>query len=120
MVSPTAAFSVSIRVRLDNTPGTLGKLAAAIGGVGGNIVALEGFEARDEYLDEDLIVNCISEAHIEVVVASLDGLEVISVSDRTFAMHAGGKIEVLARMPVADRDDLSMAYTPGVARICTE
>ena len=123
MVSPTAAFSVTIRVRLDNTPGTLGKLAAAIGGVGGNIVALEGFEARDEYLDEDLIVNCISEAHIEVVVASLDGiegLEVISVSDRTFAMHAGGKIEVLARMPVADRDDLSMAYTPGVARICTE
>jgi malate dehydrogenase (oxaloacetate-decarboxylating) len=123
MVSPTAAFSVSIRVRLDNTPGTLGKLAAAIGGVGGNIVALEGFEARDEYLDEDLIVNCISEAHIEVVVASLEGiegLEVISVSDRTFAMHAGGKIEVLARMPVADRDDLSMAYTPGVARICTE
>jgi malate dehydrogenase (oxaloacetate-decarboxylating) len=123
MVSPTAAFSVTIRVRLDNTPGTLGKLAAAIGGVGGNIVALEGFEARDEYLDEDLIVNCISEAHIEVVVASLqgiDGLEVMSVSDRTFDMHAGGKIEVLARMPVADRDDLSMAYTPGVARICTE
>jgi malate dehydrogenase (oxaloacetate-decarboxylating) len=123
MVSPTAAFSVTIRVRLDNTPGTLGKLAAAIGGVGGNIVALEGFEARDEYLDEDLIVNCISEAHIEVVVASLDGidgLEVISVSDRTFDMHDGGKIEVLARMPVADRDDLSMAYTPGVARICTE
>jgi malate dehydrogenase (oxaloacetate-decarboxylating) len=123
MVSPTAAFSVTIRVRLDNTPGTLGKLAAAIGGVGGNIVALEGFEARDEYLDEDLIVNCISEAHIEVVVASLagiDGLQVISVSDRTFDMHAGGKIEVLARMPVADRDDLSMAYTPGVARICTE
>src|SRR6478735_2142251 len=122
MVSPTAAFSVTIRVRLDNTPGTLGKLAAAIGGVGGNIVALEGFEARDEYLDEDLIVNCISEAHIEVVVASLDGiegLEVISVSDRTFAMHAGGKIEVLARMPIADRDDLSMAYTPGVARVCT-
>ena len=49
MVSPTAAFSVTIRVRLDNTPGTLGKLAAAIGGVGGNIVALEGFE--DQFLE---------------------------------------------------------------------
>jgi len=122
MVSPTAAFSVSIRVRLDNTPGTLGLLAAAIGGVGGNIVALEGFEAKDEYLDEDLIVNCKSEDHIDEVVHSLHGiagLEVLSVSDRTFAMHDGGKIEVLARMPVADRDDLSMAYTPGVARICT-
>jgi malate dehydrogenase (oxaloacetate-decarboxylating) len=123
MVSPTAAFSVTIRVRLDNTPGTLGRLAEAIGGVGGNIVALEGFEAKDEYLDEDLIVNCRSEEHIEEVCESLRGLagvEIITVSDRTFAMHDGGKIEVLARMPVADRDDLSMAYTPGVARICTE
>jgi len=123
MVSPTAAFSVTIRVRLDNTPGTLGRLAAAIGGVGGNIVALEGFEAKDEYLDEDLIVNCISEAHIAEVVASLEGIEGLEVlfwTDRTFAMHAGGKIEVLARMPVADRDDLSMAYTPGVARVCTD
>ena len=123
MNSPTAAFSVTIRVRLDNTPGTLGRLAAAIGGVGGNIVALEGFEAKDEYLDEDLIVNCSSEAHIDEVVRSLSGvpgIEVVSVSDRTFAMHEGGKIEVLARMPVADRDDLSMAYTPGVARVCKE
>jgi malate dehydrogenase (oxaloacetate-decarboxylating) len=122
MRSPTAAFSVSIRVRLDNEPGTLGRMAAAIGGVGGNIVALEGFEAKDEHLDEDLIVNCSSEEHIDEVVRSLDGvegIEVLSVSDRTFAMHDGGKIEVLARMPVADRDDLSMAYTPGVARVCT-
>ena len=79
MVSPTAAFSVTIRVRLDNIPGTLGRLAAAIGEVGGNIVALEGFDARDTYLDEDLIVNCSSEEHIEVVcnaLRNLDGVEV--------------------------------------------
>ncbi|HRW37658.1 MAG TPA: NAD-dependent malic enzyme [Aquihabitans sp.] len=123
MVSPTAAFSVSIRVRLDNEPGSLGRMAAAIGGVGGNIVALEGFEAKEEHLDEDLIVNCSSEDHIREVVASLEGvegIEVLSWFDRTFDMHDGGKIEVLARMPVADRDDLSMAYTPGVARVCTE
>jgi len=122
MVSPTAAFSVSVRVRFDNQPGVLGRLAAAIGAVGGNIVAFEGFEARDEYLDEDLIVNCSSEAHIgEVTEAlhNLEGVEVLSVSDRTFDMHQGGKIEVLARMEVKDRDDLSMAYTPGVARVCT-
>ena len=123
MALPTAAFSVIIRVRLDNLPGTLGRLTEAIGAVGGNIVALEGFEARDEYLDEDLIVNCSSEDHIEEVceaLRNLDGVDILSVIDRTFAMHDGGKIEVLARMPVADRDDLSMAYTPGVARICTE
>jgi malate dehydrogenase (oxaloacetate-decarboxylating) len=122
MVSPTAAFSVSVRVRFDNQPGMLGRLAAAIGDVGGNIVAFEGFEAREEYLDEDLIVNCISEAHIAVVaeaIRGLEGIEVLRVSDRTFDMHSGGKIEVLARMEVKDRDDLSMAYTPGVARVCT-
>ncbi|CAN5538954.1 ACT domain-containing protein [soil metagenome] len=122
MVSPTAAFSVSVRVRFDNQPGVLGRLAAAIGAVGGNIVAFEGFEARDEYLDEDLIVNCTSEDHITEVtdaIRNLEGVEVLQVSDRTFDMHQGGKIEVLARMDVKDRDDLSMAYTPGVARVCT-
>ena len=123
MVSPTAAFSISVRVRFDNQPGVLGRLAAAIGAVGGNIVAFEGFEARDEYLDEDLIVNCSSEDHSHQVaeaIRNLEGVEVLSVSDRTFDMHDGGKIEVLARMEVKDRDDLSMAYTPGVARVCTE
>ena len=123
MVSPTAAFSISVRVRFDNQPGVLGRLAAAIGAVGGNIVAFEGFEARDEFLDEDLIVNCSSEEHSHEVaeaIRNLEGVEVLSVSDRTFDMHKGGKIEVLARMAVKDRDDLSMAYTPGVARVCTE
>ncbi|MBX3313941.1 MAG: NAD-dependent malic enzyme [Actinobacteria bacterium] len=123
MPLPTAAFSVSVRVRFDNKPGALGRLAAAIGEVGGNIVAFEGFEARGEYLDEDLIVNCSSEEHIQEVaraIGHLEGVEVLSVSDRTFDMHHGGKIEVLARMDIKDRDDLSMAYTPGVARVCTE
>ncbi len=123
MGTPTAAYSVAIRVRLDNVPGTLGRLAAAIGGAGGNIVSLEGFEAKRDVLDEDLIVNCSSEAHIVEVRSAIDGIggvEVLSVSDRTFDMHDGGKIEVLARMPVRDRDDLSMAYTPGVARVCSE
>jgi malate dehydrogenase (oxaloacetate-decarboxylating) len=122
MPLPTAAFSVSVRVRFDNQPGVLGRLAAAIGAVGGNIVAFEGFEARGDFLDEDLIVNCSSEEHMDEVAAAignLEGVEVLSVSDRTFDMHEGGKVEVLARMDIKDRDDLSMAYTPGVARVCT-
>ncbi|MCU1455442.1 MAG: NADP-dependent malic enzyme [Acidimicrobiales bacterium] len=123
MGTPTAAYSVAIRVRLDNHPGSLGRLTVAIGSAGGNIVALKGFEAKDDSLDEDLIVNCSSVDHIEEVchaIRGLDGVEVLTVSDRTFDMHDGGKIEVLARMPVRDRDDLSMAYTPGVARVCME
>ena len=122
MATPTAAFSIRLRVRLDNRPGTLGRLATAIGEAGGNITALGGFDVRGATLDEQCIVNCSSEAHIEKVVGvvrSLEGVEVIEVKDRTFEMHEGGKIEVLANMPVNDRDDLSMAYTPGVARVCT-
>jgi malate dehydrogenase (oxaloacetate-decarboxylating) len=122
MAIPTAAFSIRLRLRLDNRPGTLGRLATTIGEVGGNITAIGGFDVRGSHLDEDVIVNCSSEEHIAKVVGSvqaLDGVELIEVADRTFAMHEGGKIEVLARMAVNDRDDLSMAYTPGVARVCT-
>jgi malate dehydrogenase (oxaloacetate-decarboxylating) len=122
MATPTAAYSIRLRVRLDNRPGTLGRLATAIGDAGGNITALGGFDARGAHLDEDLLVSCSSEAHIERVTAAVrgvDGVEIVEVADRTFEMHAGGKIEVLARMEIKDRDDLSMAYTPGVARVCT-
>ncbi|CAN5486315.1 ACT domain-containing protein [soil metagenome] len=122
MATPTAAYSVRVRVRLDNRPGSLGRLAVAIGEAGGNIVALDGFAAKGPFLVEDIIVNCGSEAHIVVVreaIVGLEGVEVLACDDRTFMMHEGGKIEVLARMPIADRDDLSMAYTPGVARVCT-
>ncbi len=119
--TPSAAYSVRLLVRLDNRPGALGRLAEAIGDAGGNIGALDGFEAKGDFLDETLIVDCTDEAHMIVVrraVEGLDGVEVLEAGDRTFEMHEGGKIEVLARMPVRDRDDLSMAYTPGVARIC--
>ncbi|CAN5865301.1 ACT domain-containing protein [soil metagenome] len=122
MATPTAAYSVRLRVRLDNRPGSLGRLAVAIGEAGGNIVALDGFEAKGPVLVEDVIVNCGDVAHIDAVraaVEGLEGVEVLACDDRTFMMHEGGKIEVLARMPIADRDDLSMAYTPGVARVCT-
>jgi len=121
VASPTAAYSIRLRVRLDNRPGSLGRLATAIGDAGGNITAIGGFDVRGPVLEEDLVVNCRDEAHIAQVRAAAEGLEgceVLEVLDRTFLMHDGGKIEVLARMPVSDRDDLSMAYTPGVARVC--
>jgi malate dehydrogenase (oxaloacetate-decarboxylating) len=119
--TPTAAFSLRIRARLANVPGALGRLAVAVGDAGGNISALEGFEAKHRYLDEDIVVNCTSEAHQQQVlaaVAGLDGIEILEWEDRTFKMHEGGKIEVQALCSVGDRDDLSMAYTPGVARVC--
>src|SRR5215212_4945286 len=119
--TPTAAYSVRIRVRLDNVPGSLGRLAVAIGEAGGNIAGLVGFEAKGPILDENINVNCRDVAHQEEIrkaIDGLDGVEVVELVDRTFEMHEGGKIEVLPLLPVGDRDDLSMAYTPGVARVC--
>jgi malate dehydrogenase (oxaloacetate-decarboxylating) len=107
---------------MGNEPGMLGRLATAIGEAGGNISQLAGFDVRGEHLVEDVTVNCSSEGHIQVVLAivkGLPGIELLSWVDCTFELHEGGKIEVLALGKVEDRDDLSMAYTPGVARVCT-
>src|SRR5438552_5698197 len=68
-----------------------------------------------------MTLNAASETHDEEIlgaVEDIDGVEVVNVSDRTFLMHLGGKIEVVSKMPLKTRADLSMAYTPGVARIC--
>ena len=119
--TPTAAYSIRLKVRLENRPGSLGLLASRIGEVGANITAIGGFDVRGPHLEEDMVINCRNDAHIAEVRAAVEGIEgceVLELLDRTYLMHDGGKIEVLARMPVNDRDDLSMAYTPGVARVC--
>ena len=121
--TPTPAFSLRIRVRMANEPGMLGKLAVAIGDAGANISGLEGFEVKTAHLDEDVVVNCTSEAHqdqVRAAVEAVEGCEILEIEDRTFKMHEGGKIEVLPLAPLRDVDDLSMAYTPGVARVCLE
>ena len=120
--TPTAAFSITLDCRLDNVPGTLGRLCSAIGQAGGNIGALDGFDVRGPELRRCLVVHCRDEAHQQKVVEavrSLSGVTLVDWWDRTFRMHEAGKVHVLSTAPVNDRDDLSMAYTPGVARVCT-
>jgi len=118
---PSASYSVRVRIAVDHEPGTLGRVATAIGGAGGNITALDIVESTPTTIVEDLTVDARDEAHaaeIGVLLAALPGVEVRSIADRTFLMHAGGKIEVTSKAPLRSRDDLSMAYTPGVARVC--
>ncbi len=108
---------------MTNEPGMLGRLTTAIGEAGANILGMGGFEVHSETVVDDIIVNCSSVAHQEAVrsvVEHIDGIEVLAWEDRTFAMHEGGKIESVAKSPLVDADDLSMAYTPGVARVCME
>ncbi len=120
--STSTQYSIALRVSLDNQPGVLGELTTAIGAAGGNIFAIEGFVAKGPLLEREIVVNCSSVAHQSEVVEAVQavgGVELIDWWDRTFRMHEGGKVEVLPLCPVGDRDDLSMAYTPGVARVCT-
>jgi len=121
-VLPNAAFSISLDCELDNVPGALGHLCTAIGDAGGNIGALDGFDVRGPVLRRTLVVHCRDEAHQLVVVEAVrktPNIKLVEWWDRTFRMHEAGKIQMFSTAAVRDKDDLSMAYTPGVARICT-
>jgi malate dehydrogenase (oxaloacetate-decarboxylating) len=119
--TPSASYSLTLRVRLSSRSGTLGEVTTAIGRVGGDIGAIDIVSVTHDWIVRDISVNARSSEHdAEIVqaVKNVDGVEVLQVSDRVFLMHLGGKIEVTSKAPLKTRDDLSMAYTPGVARIC--
>ncbi|HHU37726.1 MAG TPA: NAD-dependent malic enzyme [Propionibacterium sp.] len=104
-----------------NEPGTLGRVAVAIGDVGANIVALEGFVVKGAFLEDDITVYCSSLDHQEEVrgaIEDLEGVEIIEWDDRVHSLHEGGKIAVVSKSVLEDMDDLAMLYTPGVAREC--
>jgi malate dehydrogenase (oxaloacetate-decarboxylating) len=117
---PSASFSATVRVRLDDSPGSFARFAAALGEAGASLGAIDIVRVERLKKVRDVTVLAADATHLEAVVAAVehvDGVEVLHVSDRTFLMHLGGKIEVVPRTPVKTRDDLSMAYTPGVARV---
>jgi malate dehydrogenase (oxaloacetate-decarboxylating) len=119
--APTASHSLTIRLEIQNQPGMLGKVTSAIGKAGGDIGAIDLVEVRKKTIIRDLTFKASDERHGQQVVERLkaiEGIKVVHVSDRTFLMHLGGKIEIKGKIPVKTRDDLSMAYTPGVARVC--
>ena len=117
----SASFSGTLRVRLPDAPGSFARLAQAIGDAGGSLGAIDLVRVEREHKVRDVTVAAGSEQHLHAIVEAvraLEGVEVEHVSDRTFLLHLGGKLEVRAKSPLKTRDDLSMAYTPGVARIC--
>jgi malate dehydrogenase (oxaloacetate-decarboxylating) len=117
----SASFSLTLRVRLDNRPGSFADLARAIADAGGLLGAIDLVRVESSSKVRDVSVLATDAAHAETIVAAcreLPGVEVEAVSDRTFLLHLGGKIHMDANAPVKTRDDLSMAYTPGVARVC--
>jgi malate dehydrogenase (oxaloacetate-decarboxylating) len=119
--TPSASYSLTLRVRLSSRAGSLGELTTAIGRAGGDIGAIDIVTVGNNYIIRDVTVSSASSKHGEQIVEAVkhvDGVELLQVSDPTFLMHLGGKIEVVSKVPLKTRADLSMAYTPGVARIC--
>jgi malate dehydrogenase (oxaloacetate-decarboxylating) len=118
--TPSAQYRLTIRVKLDNSHGILGLVTGAIGEAGGMIGAVDLVESHGSHTVRDIVVDASGRDHWERIIAAVDaleGAEVIDTTDRTFLLHVGGKIEQHNKHPLKTRDDLSMAYTPGVARV---
>ncbi len=117
----SADNSLIVRLKLTNKAGVLSQVSTAIAELGGNIGAIDIIRVENNTITRDLTVYTGGKEHGKQIVEKIGALpdvEICNVSDRTFLLHLGGKIEVKSRIPIKNRDDLSMAYTPGVARIC--
>ncbi len=110
-----------MRVRLPSVPGMFAKLAAIIGKAGGDLGAIDLVSGDRKQTLRDVTVSAADNEHAQRIISAVHAapqFEVRTVSDRTFLLHLGGKITVENKTPLKTRDDLSMAYTPGVARVC--
>ncbi|HEX2922884.1 MAG TPA: NAD-dependent malic enzyme, partial [Chloroflexota bacterium] len=116
----SAGYRFTLRARIDRKVGTLGKLASAVSETGGIIVAIDMVQPGREQVVRDITIDAADEQQQEKIADAIDriaGIQVLTVTDRTFFVHQCGKLEVVSKRPLKTRDDLSMAYTPGVARV---
>ncbi|MBU6530083.1 NAD-dependent malic enzyme [Streptomyces mayonensis] len=121
MSAPSVSYSITIRLEVPAGGSAVSQLTATMEALGGSVTALDVISSDADRLGLDVTVAATSTTHAEEIVDKLRGIEGVTlgkVSDRTFLMHLGGKIEMASKHPIRNRDDLSMVYTPGVARIC--
>ncbi|TDQ44591.1 NAD-dependent malic enzyme [Actinorugispora endophytica] len=117
---PSVSYSITVRLELDAHGSAVSSLTNAVEHVGGIVTALDVNSAGHQRLRIDVTCAARDTDHAQAIVAALGAIEGVSVhkvSDRTFLMHLGGKIEMKSKVPLRNRDELSMAYTPGVARV---
>jgi malate dehydrogenase (oxaloacetate-decarboxylating) len=120
MAATTSSYSITMRLHTAPDHGVVGAVATAIAQAGGIVTAIDVAESSHERLVVDVTCSAADAGHasqLEAAVDEVPGVEVHRVSDRTFLLHIGGKIEVTSKVPLRNRDDLSMAYTPGVGRV---
>src|SRR4051794_25381869 len=121
MSTPNPGYAITVRVQAPAAAGMIGDLTTAIGKAGGVVTALDVVESHENRIVVDVTSRAAEAEHVDVLtdpIGELEGFVVRKVSDRTFLMHLGGKLEVHPKVQLRHRDDLSRAYTPGVARVC--
>jgi malate dehydrogenase (oxaloacetate-decarboxylating) len=121
MATPSAQYSLTVRVEIPHRLGMLGHVAVAIGEAGGLIQTVDVVEIQPDIVVRDITFDATGRDAWERILAAVrtvEGVRIVETVDRTFRMHVGGKIEMRNKSALETRDDLSMAYTPGVARVC--
>ncbi|MGI9049393.1 MAG: NAD-dependent malic enzyme, partial [Rubrobacteraceae bacterium] len=118
---PSASYSMTLRVEFPHRAGSLGQILTTVGEAGGMVGAVDIVRMGQDVSIRDITINARDSEHGQQLVSTVDEMpevRVVNISDRTFLLHLGGKIEVRSKNPIRTRDDLSMVYTPGVARVC--
>ena len=121
MANPSPGYAITVRMEVPSSARATGELVAAVTDAGGSVTALDVAESHPDRLVVDVTCDASDADHADLIAEALDrvdGATVRKVSDRTFLLHLGGKLEVVPKVPLKHRDDLSRAYTPGVARVC--
>ncbi|HEY5786358.1 MAG TPA: NAD-dependent malic enzyme [Microlunatus sp.] len=119
--APSVSYSITVRLEVPAGGAAVSHLTAAVEQAGGAVTALDVTASGHDRLRIDVTCAARDTDHADELVEAMravPGVTIGRVSDRTFLMHLGGKIEMNAKLPIRNRDDLSMIYTPGVARVC--
>ncbi|HEV2537648.1 MAG TPA: NAD-dependent malic enzyme [Streptosporangiaceae bacterium] len=119
-MAPSVSYSITVRLEVASRGRAVSEITRAVEQAGGVVTALDVTAGRNDRLRVDVTCAASGTEHAEALVTALggiDGVIVHKVSDRTFLLHLGGKIEMRSKVPLRNRDDLSMAYTPGVGRV---
>jgi len=120
-LTPNPSFSLAIRLQIPNRPGMLSSIVQTIAMAGGNLGQIDLLEQTPKRSVRTITVDAASTEHVQRIMAAVEALpdvELLDVYDRTFRLHQGGKITIESKIPLTNRADLAMAYTPGVGRIC--
>ncbi|MGL5926687.1 malic enzyme-like NAD(P)-binding protein [Chroococcidiopsis sp.] len=122
ILTPNSSYSLTLRLQIPNRAGMLATVTQAIANSGGNLGQIDLIAQTRQLTTRDVTVDASSTEHAETIVQAVKELadvKLMSVYDRTFNLHRGGKITINSRIPLKSQDDLAMAYTPGVGRVCT-